>query len=219
MLRFMLAATIGIALGSLVGVLTTGVTKGAEIYVSVYQHGGPSSISINCGWHSACVSPYTSGSALDWQNSGNAAIYWRSYNFRSDTSNGTIGTGNIASNNGTCKGIRVDVYDIFGFTKGAIQYTHSQLSQQYSSFGIFGGWGGPWQELQIGRTASTEFSSCVNQGLWSGPHLHQTRGATWWEVTGPYPSASSCHTSGCWVGPHTSPGYQQFEQHWCWFCP
>jgi hypothetical protein len=202
----------------MVGLLIPKPAEGSVTYISVYQHGGPSSIALNCGWHVVCVSPYSSGSALDWRNSGEAAIYWRSYNVRSDTPSGVIGTGTIASNNGTCKGIRVDVNDAFGFTKGAILYTHSELSQGYTSFGIYGGWGGPWQELQIGKTASSEFANCVSQGYWEGPHLHQDRGATWWQATGPYPPATSCHAVDCWVGPHTHPGYQQFEQHWCWFC-
>ena len=195
-----LAILVGVAAGALTG--RTGAR--AITAYDLYMMPGGVTNALTCGWHSACISPYSWGNALDWGNAGGNAVYWRSYGVAVPT--GAIGVGFPLDVSGTCKAAGVDVYDVGWIPRGRVVFTHTQLTRT-TSFAIAGG--PPLTPaltlLSVGTTASTELYSCTSPTppLWSGPHLHQYSTASgWYANTAVYPNAPSTGTGynlGTWT--------------------
>jgi hypothetical protein len=228
-----LGLTFAVVVGALAGILFPNHAIAAIIWVDLYVNPGPETNTLTCGWHTACVSPYSSGPALDWNNpvdwsvSGgrDRDVRWVSYGFRSDTT-GDIGDGLIADASATCKAIDVQATDAFGFSKGYIRYTHSYSWVPGWYIAIYGSPGGAPSSSAVANTARTELSACVSQGFWSAPHLHQLHSSEFGArptntVSGQtvYPTGSAMHTSLTYTGSVGGSAYWAADQHWCWFCP
>jgi hypothetical protein len=183
--RYLLAVMAAAALGALLAaVAPPAALASIEIVVDIYP--GPQSstaATLNCGWHSACNSPYPDGNGLDWKNAGGDDVFWRSRTYRDDTSTpSAVAWADIQNVTGaTCKTVRVKLTDNFGVVRGQEDYVHSDFSSGYSDFWVLGrSWPGHWQDPQIADSASTENTDCVNLNLFHGAHLHQGGNLTRW---------------------------------------
>src|SRR5262245_23006731 len=83
-----LAALVGMT----AGILAPEQVDATPISVELRVYSGASGY-LTCGWHGECpdypATP-TGGDALDWDNSDNGDVYWRSYGYRSDNVTGKI---------------------------------------------------------------------------------------------------------------------------------
>jgi len=242
--RFVDAAIIAALLGGLAGLfLPDGPqsalreAKAAVVFVRLGVHPGATN-TLNCGWHGQCSTPPTRGTALDWNNSGNSSVSFRSWGYRSDGSTNEIGRGKIFDTTGFCYGVTVEVKDAFAFAKGQIGYTHSQTWTPNWDFTIRRngvGWGA-WTDIQVGFTSNPETYNCRTdpdgpgplQPAWTGPHLHQVNVAGSWDVMTGYYFTPTCFQGEYCANPpgddgegrtysyYLTGGYEQYRQQWFW---
>lgn len=180
----------------------------AAVSIDVDNHPGGNYDYMTCGWHGACGSTPTAGSGIDWRNFGTNDVWWRSRSYRSDTS-AAVGDIFPSSNNGTCKSVKVDMKDIFGFAVGAIRYVHSE-SAVTGAKQINGSPGGTFQEIKVSKTASNELQACLDAKLWTAAHNHQVdAGGFGWDF-GNYDSAVNAGAQG----DTTAVGMRQYSVHY-----
>ena len=183
------AAILGIGLG---------VSPTPSLAVTSYEiriNPGGSTNALTCGWHATCLTPYPWGNALDWGNSGNAYVHWRSWGYRG-SGTGAVGTADVyTANTATCYQIAADIYSPLGSFLGDAAYMHTRINvSEGTNWSISGSVSGSYtSQSNIGYTATSELSaSCP----WTAAHLHQysTSGTGWYANTGVYPNAPSTGT-------------------------
>lgn len=180
--------------GSALGLLAPMPGRAATSYEIRVNPGGATN-ALNCGWHVTCVSPFTWGNGLDWGNTSNAHVHWRSWGYRGSGS-GDIGAAYIyTANTATCYRISADIYSALGTFLGNAAYQHMRiLVSEGTNWSISGSTGWAYtSRSDIGYTVGTELSqNCP----WTGAHLHQysTSGTGWYANTNVYPNAPSTGT-------------------------
>ncbi len=156
---------------------------------------------LTCGWHTDCVSPYSSGPALDWDDNNNQFLnpwYYRSYNFTSNTSGQVkVAAGQpvtYQSGGPGCEIMAVWVVDPNGNLRAIPMYEHTSITNS-SSFNIYGRAYPQTQYTnhQVGVTVDDS----VNQNCTTtGSHVHEFyypwSGSTYSQDS-IYPAASTCH--------------------------
>jgi hypothetical protein len=190
------------------------------------------SAELNCGWHSdstGCVSPYTFGYALDWEDkkadrgSYNNPWYFRGFFYTSASTNRRIATGIplvSQSSPDYCDMMTVWIAEYHsGQLRGIPVYYHVNITNS-TSFAITGG---PWTVYQnrlIGRTINDTGSSCG----FGGSHVHEsdvpyrTDIVTTTRNTGLYPTAQQCHTAPCnpTYGPYVNNNINNWTRRFAW---
>ncbi len=121
---------------------------------------------LSWGWH-----PGGTRDSLDIINNGGAtagtAVSWMSIRMAGSVK---VRVTTVAYT-GTCTGVRMDVQnDVTDVQLGDYWYVHISPAV---SVGTTWKDGQGWTVQQVGTVLSQENASCVNAGLWSGPHLHQ----------------------------------------------
>jgi hypothetical protein len=205
-----LAIILGVA-GGLLFPASGPAASGVAISVSVNPGAQDT---MTCGWHEVCkpgyYPPYT---ALDWRNWGtNPPVYWRSWAIRSDGQTEHVAYGDILTDNFACYRISVWVFDIWGFDKGKVFYTHTRTTIHGTRFWItasppLDGW---FTSYPVGYSVAQDICSDFD-----GQHLHQYADYSRWQKAGPYPNAPAPETT---YSPITAPGHLQAVQSWCWWC-
>jgi hypothetical protein len=198
MIRRALIAMLPLAalVGSIAGILSSVQSGRAVDDYDVYVNPGGSTNVLTCGFHVTCDAtayPDTNRTALDWGNSANASVYWRSFGFKGAGSQATIATGKIWNVTDTCKAVAVEVYSLANTYRGAEGYTHTILSgTDGRSFYIPGSASGAYKlEGPTGTTADSEISGCP----WTAAHLHQFSDLSgWYRNSGVYPDEPSTGT-------------------------
>lgn len=180
------------ALSSFAGAMTAPSAKATNNY-GLWINPGGSSNALTCGWHSTCLSPYPWGNALDWGNTTNQAVYWRSW-ATADTGSGTVGYAfpyNATSED--CYGAGAHVYDLGWTHRGSVVWLHTALSGSAPTVYIDGSWSGAYTSSgSMGTTVGEELEPTCP---WTDPHLHQYSTASgWFANTNVYPGAPSTGT-------------------------
>ncbi len=174
------------------------------VYVQPPTLSWGSSPLLTCGWHTACVSPYGSGPALDWDdnnsNFGNP-WYYRSYNFTSNTGGLMLvarGIPLVSQTGGTtCEVMTVWIAEkTSGPLRAIPTYTHTNITNS-SVFYIYARSypQAVYTNRQIGTTVNDSRSNCSI----TGSHVHESDampyGNTSYARNSSYPTASTCHGS------------------------
>lgn len=219
------AAALGALGGSLFPARFSANEALASTPVTLRVHPGATS-TVNCWWHGTCYTPPTHGTGMDWRNTGtNPPVYWRSFGFRGDGQNFSIGTGLIQDTTGGCNEVQVTVTDAFSFPKGAIIYTHSGTWTPGWTFPINGGGPiyGAWTQTSVGFSKWPDVPGCPA----TDQHLHEDATPQWTRNTSVYPSAACYAGDGCTPLPGNdgegtvepnflNGGNEQYSQLWSW---
>ncbi|MGE0600046.1 MAG: hypothetical protein AB7J35_09740 [Dehalococcoidia bacterium] len=173
--------------GSALGLLAPTPGKAVTSYEIRVNPGGATN-ALTCGWHVTCKPPITWGNALDWGNSANAHVHWRSWGYRGSGS-GNVGTAYVyTANTATCYRIAADIYSTMGTFLGDAAYQHTRiLVSEGTNWSIAGSTGWSYTSRgDIGYTVGTELAPTCP---WTDPHLHQysTSGSGWYANTDVYP--------------------------------
>lgn len=217
MKRLFILVTVFCLAGGLAGLYAPKGTEATVINYSVRVHPGATS-TLTCGYHNGPCPNQPGGPALDWANSANATVNWRSYGWCSILPCTVIATGTISSVLEQCYKVRVDVKSKVpaGVSQGTVDYTHSGTSKAGTSFDIKGG-NYVWTAAGVGYTRSQDHPDCPGwvdtngdtiKDYWP-PHLHQTRNGTGWSNNSNYPNGSASGTY-----PITTLGWHQSSKGW-----
>jgi hypothetical protein len=125
---FILAIGVGIGAGGALGTLFPArISRATNTYVVDVYPGGNGYLT--CGWHSTCLSPCSTGAALDFGDP--TWVYFRSLGWAVA---GAAGQGRIAySNPNSCGHLTyVDIYDAIGNYRTEILYEH--VSSGYAGY-------------------------------------------------------------------------------------
>lgn len=171
------------------------ISVGATYGQTVWMH---------CGWHTTCESPYSTGNALDWDETDNSAYFTGAAKW-----NGTYNAyGAKASFNNSptslCTRVSATIYNYHNNDYLATEYfTHVQRTGTAILY-IQAGPGFPYGFKSIvgtvsGKGGTSELSGCP----WGGTHVHQygvsfsatNNGSGDWD---PFPNATSCYLDYCW---------------------
>jgi hypothetical protein len=156
---------------------------------------------LTCGWHSTCEYPYTTGTALDWDDDdidfGNP-WYYRSFNVTTHSSVVKVAAGApVAYQSGgtTCEIMAVWIVDPNGNLRAIPMYTHTNITNS-SSFNIYGGAYPQIQHTnhQVGVTVNDSRTNCPTTGSHVNEYYYPWSGSTYTKDS-LYPSASTCHDS------------------------
>lgn len=192
----LLVATLGLLLGSAFPQRSSAANFW-EIWFDIPAGASSgSTVSMNCGWHVVCVSPYTTGAGLDWQESSGNGVYFAGaaqWNGAFVQNMAWVDVTNSPSFNGSsCNNTVARVYNWYtgGSPETTQVYTHT-TSSGYSH--TIYAYSSPWAiRAQAGTVTWPDLGGCTA----TGAHIHQYlySGAT---NTGGFPTASSCNANGC----------------------
>ena len=222
MFRFIapLAVLVGVFAG-LIGPASaheTGATLSVGLTPPTLSSG--SSPLLTCGWHTACVSPYTASYGLDWDDNSTGygnAWYFRGFFYVSDSSRTAFKMYPLVSQQGSsiCDVMTVWITEIHSGALMAIPtYTHVDITAS-SAFSWSGSQWTTYQSKQIGTTIDDTGASCA----FGGSHVHEshvdylTSDVTISRHTSYYPTASSCHTT---CGTHQNNNIDKWTRSWEW---
>lgn len=215
-----------IAVGLLVGLMSqsaSGHQTGATLAVSITPPtlADGSNANLNCGWHTACVSPWTSGYGLDWED-GNTGFgnswYFRGFFYVSSGTRTAFRMFPLVSNSSpsTCDVMTVWIAEIHsGALMGIPTYTHVNITDS-SSFDWSGGIWTEYHSRVIGTTIDDTGASCA----FGGSHVHEAHTdylvgtVTNTRNTGLYPLATACHNLAC--GTFQNNNINKWTNHWEW---
>jgi len=157
---------------------------------------------LTCGWHAACVSPWSSGVGLDWDDGSSGygnPWYFRGYFATDNPAQGIVATGQPMVNlqhPDYCDRMTVFIMEKYGnVLRAAPVYTHTNITNS-NAFNIQGSVLGTYISRQIGTTINDQGTNCP----FGGSHVHEEHAVISGPVTisrntGKYPTASACHTS------------------------
>jgi len=222
------AAIIGLALGMIIPRPASGNLTGAQLAVALTPPtlASGSSAELNCGWHTACGSPPTAGTALDWEDGGTGfgnPWYFRGFFYVSDSVRTAYRMYPLVNNQdpNTCDIMTVWITEIHS---GALMAIPTYMHVNITSSANFSWQGGPWtvyNSRQIGTTIDDTGSSCG----FAGSHVHEdhtsyrTNVVTITRNTDLYPTASQCHTAPCsslGYGPYTNNSINNWIRRFAW---
>ena len=153
---------------------------------------GMSSACLSCGWHNACVWPYSPGPALDFPAScsdAGDAVYFRSLGQMPDADGEYVAFGRPSTvPGGTCVETRVTIldketYDVLGY----MRYTHTYKTRSADML-MYADHNGTLNEDVFAGMAKdpspdppatppppeqAENEGCIAAGYWTGVHLHE----------------------------------------------
>jgi len=152
---------------------------------------GGATADMTCGWHGGCGSTPTAGTALDWDNYGNNAVYFRTFGHRDTGSESTMARGTVERAIGTtCATVYINIGSPAGGTyRGSIAYVHTLTSADGNSIDIVFSTGSYWTTSNFGTnvaTADEENVNCRTPDLWDGAHVHQYAAWNYSAVSGGY---------------------------------
>ncbi|MGQ9573526.1 MAG: hypothetical protein ACUVV3_10180 [Dehalococcoidia bacterium] len=212
---FFILTVICAVIGALAGVYAPRTSEATIYHFQLLVHPGASQ-TLNCGWHDGhCPNNPSAGHALDWANSAQYQINWRSFGWRSFSGSGVIARGTIKGVREECWKVKVEVRSSIpsGVIQGVISYTHSDTSMSGTTFDINGSSSYQWTARAVGYTRETDEPGCM-----TAHHLHQTDSVTGWSRnSAKYPTANECQPG--WEGcdnPHPiyTFGYHQTSHGW-----
>ncbi len=220
---------VAVAIGLLLGLVSNsalGHQTGATLAVSLTPPtlSSGSSANLNCGWHSACVSPWNSGYGLDWEAGAGYGNPWyfRGFFYASDSNRTPFRMFPLVTNSSpdTCDVMTVWIAEIHSGALMAIPtYTHVNITNNFS----FDWSGGPWtvyHDRHIGDTINDTGSLCA----FNGAHVHEahsdylvgtvtnTRNRS--VDGGVYVDAATCHNLAC--GTYRTDDIYKWTNHWQW---
>jgi hypothetical protein len=186
----LLAVVFGLAAGMLAGHRDQDRVSAITYDFYAWVHPGAQS-HLNCGYHTVCSGSANWGTALDWHNSQNDPVYYRSY---SDNSAGYSwsASGLITGwSESQCYFTFASLYKRTGAHFATIGYTYTGSANWGNNFTVWSGFYPAWTSTQVGYTVS-EPTSCDT----TGAHLHQytNYGGNHW-VNSYYPTMSQCSGS------------------------
>lgn len=206
-MRFL--AALAVVLGVSIGVGWPNGTSGHQTgYQIIVQMTPPtkssgSSPTLTCGWHTACVSPWSSGVGLDWDDDDDGygnSWYFRGVMVTTNSAGGAVFKGTpLVNQTGSevCERMTVWVTEFHhGTLRAAPMYTHVNITSA-SAFTVPGSVLGTYYSKKVGETIDDHGDSCD----FFGSHVHE------WDITvnspptttsrntTKYPSASTCHTT------------------------
>ena len=195
----------------LAGILAALFTPKAEAIWANYTiknlPGPPSDTGVlTCGWHSGAC-PGSGMVALDWQGSGGATVYWRSWLYHQYASPNTVVAKGYSTqyNTSLCYRTRVRVASTqSGQFMGYVYYTHTQSNG--ATRNILGSSSWSYTKASVATVRSSEMQYCP----WDGPNIHQADDAGQWTENGAYPTSSQC-TLCYWSYNVASSGNWQFS--------
>lgn len=192
-LPFRLLALLLFVTGLGTGVLAPGPAEATSFSYSVWSQPGTSgsSATLTCGWHDNCT--YGSdGVALDWMNSEDAAVYWRSWSSNSQGIN-SVGRVYVANqNSGSCYTTYGELKTLLGTSLNGIVYRHTSASIPGSPPYVSSGLYPATTSFVLGYTVDNDCAGAYPA------HLHQERGSSSWTKNTYYPTRAGCNDdSGC----------------------
>ena len=223
------ALTVGLLLGiafprAAFGNLT-GHTLGVALTPPTQASG--SSVELSCGWHVACVSPFTEGYGLDWDDGGSYGSDWhfRGFFYVSNSNRTAFKMYPLVSvqNLDDCDVMTVWITEIHSGALMAIPtYTHVKITSGSS----FQWTGGPWtvyHTKKIGTTIDDDGSNCP----FTGSHVHEAHVDYLTDLvlierhTALYPTAEECSLDRCSendppYGPYANNNINNWTNHWQW---
>lgn len=204
--RLTVLAIFAVLVGALIALFTPKAEAIWANYTIRNLPGPPSDTGVlTCGWHSGGC-PGAGTVALDWQGSGGATVYWRSWVYHQYASPGSlIARGySIQSNTTLCYRTRVRVLSTqSGQFMGDVYYTHTNSNG--ATRNILGSSSWSYTKASVATVRSTEMANCP----WEGPHIHQADDASQWSENAAYPTSSQC-TLCYWSYNVASSGNYQF---------
>lgn len=224
MLRLRILAPLAIVVGAFIGMITaadahqTGHTLAVALTPPTLSSG--SSPLLNCGWHTACGSPPTSGVALDWEDGGtNYGNPWhfRGFFYVSDGPRTAFRMYPLVNQQGSsvCDIMTVWITEKHSGALMAIPtYYHVTLTAT-SQFDWSGSQWTTYHSRQMGATMNDAGGSCT----FFGSHVHDTHVSYLPGVvstttnTGYYPTASSCSWN---CGTHQNNNINKWIRRWEW---
>ncbi len=205
-----LGLVFGVAFPASVFGAPTGYTIVASLTPPTLSSG--SNANLNCGWHVACVNPYTNGVGLDWED-GNTGFgnpwYFRGFFASNNPAGGVVATGApLVNQQGSdrCDIMTVWIIEKFnGVLRAAPTYTHVNMPQPQAQFGILGSPLGTYITRQIGGTIDDSLNC-----QFGGSHVHEGHSnvsgvVTTSRNTGLYPTGLVCHNNACGTFTNNNP--------------
>ncbi len=199
-LSILLGFTLGIAVTSRARAAGTGYTIVVTMTPPTLVSG--SYATLNCGWHLACVNPYTYSTGLDFEdgNTGyNNPWYFRGYFATGNPAGGVVATGTPLVNQSgadVCDRMTVWIIEKYnGVLRAAPLYVHTKITNS-TVFDIGGSLFGTYFNRQIGATIDDAGLNCS----FTGSHVHEDHvsvngGVTTTLHSSLYPSATTCNNS------------------------
>ena len=158
---------------------------------------------LNCGWHTECVSPWTKGNALDWEETNSyaylaGAAKWDSW-YVTNAAYADVSY-EEEYNGSKCKNV---VAEIRNWYTGALlaREVYEHVERSGSTTIQIHAYSSPWPIRRIvGDVSTDELDNCTS---WTGSHVHQyglgftatDDGPNDWD---PFPNAASCNDDACW---------------------
>lgn len=189
--RISLPLSASAAVGAVAAFLAPGNSTAAVYHFQVKMHAGGSGTTeyLTCGWHD------TGNRALDWGNSNEAGVLFRSQGY---CSRGCVTVGKataIQNDSPSCKRVAVDIKSNTpsGVLQGTIYYTHTYRSGS-AQFNIAGGSSSTylesqWTRYQVGQTVRKfdgdpvdpleDYAACPTDG--GHVHEYDGGGSKWYQ--------------------------------------
>jgi len=216
------AAVVGFVLGAGLPSLTEGAPTGRTIIAQMTPPtlASGQQANLNCGWHTACVSPWSTGIALDWEDGGTGygnPWFFRGFFAVDSSSSYIVARGaplTVQEGSNKCDIQTVWIIEQFnGVLRAAPTYQHVSRTTS-TQFYILGSLFGTYVNRQIGATVS-DFGGCD----FTGSHVHEYHSV----ISGPttisrntskYPTASTCHNLAC--GLFTNSSLNNWTRKFTW---
>lgn len=196
-----MAAVVGLLLGIALPHSASGNLTGAQLAVTINPPTLTSGSSpyLTCGWHTACVYPWTEGYALDWDDGGDVGSSWyfRGFFYVSDSNRTAFRMFPLVVQSGSdrCDIMTVWVAEIHS---GALMAMPTFMHVNITDSSSFDWVGGPWT-VYNNRKIGTTVDDSVGCS-WTASHVHEyhvdylTNLVTITRHTNYYPTAYDCHT-------------------------
>jgi hypothetical protein len=178
-----LSTAVSVVVGFVAGLLSVGTSEATTTYTVELM--GAGNAYINCGWHGACGTIPTSGTAIDWLDYGDHYIYFRVFAYRASGSQATVAEATVDQvyDGVNCHAVYMDISSPSGVTyRGSEEYLHTTTTANGNPVDIVANTTGYWTQSQFASTlqwiepghVKPEPTNCA----WDGPHSHQF---SYWE--------------------------------------
>jgi hypothetical protein len=175
-----LAAAAGFSLAA--AAFSASVAQGAGWWKFLFTpQAGLDAVCLSCGWHDACVWPYSWGTALDFPASCSDAgydVYFRSFGFKASGGDEWVAFGTPLTRTATlCTETMVRVRDKDASTTlGWMHYMHTYRTRSADMLMYVNEDGRLNEDVFAGMDHDPEHREnpgCVSAGYWTGPHVHE----------------------------------------------